>query len=80
MKAPRPYVVTAKCGVGFETMTGGFFVKTMFPECALERARQEWAARPRQTISAAIYDNGKIVRIVDYQDFQPEVQTEEAQP
>ena len=69
-KATRPYSVTAKCGVGFETTKGGFFVKTLFVECAMARAHQEWASdRANQTRSAAIYENGKVVRIVDWRDF-----------
>lgn len=67
--APR-YTPTAPCGVGFETPDGGFFVATLFVESALERARQEWAS-DRPVVSAALFDGGRIVRIVDWRDFDP---------
>lgn len=66
----RPlYTVSSPIGVGFEVSAeSGFFVSTMFVESAMERARQEFvSARP--VVSAAIFDGGKIVRIVDADDF-----------
>lgn len=65
MAKPAP----AAAGIQFETESGFFFVKTTSPECSLERARQEWAECPHTTISAAIYDAGEIIRIVEGRDF-----------
>ena len=67
---PKLYTRTAPVGVGFEVGEGrGFFVKTMFVECALERARQEFVSG-RPVVSAAIFEGGKVVRIVDADDFR----------
>jgi hypothetical protein len=67
---PRLYTVSAPVGVGFESGEGrGFFVKTLFVESALERARQEFASG-RPVVSAALYESGKVVRIVDADDFR----------
>ena len=61
------YQVTGPAGVGFETRDGTFFyVQTLFVESAMERARQEWLARPFR--SAAIYEAGKRVRMIDEDD------------
>ncbi len=67
---PSLYTRSAPCGVGFETGNGrGFFVKTIFVECAMARAQQEFVSG-RSVVSAAIFDGGKIVRIVDADDFR----------
>jgi hypothetical protein len=68
-----PYTPTAPVGVGFETPEGGFFVRTLFVECALERARQEFASG-RPVVSAALFDGGRIVRVVDARDFPAETE------
>jgi len=67
---PKPYTVSSPIGVGFKVGAGrGFFVKTMFVESAMERAWQEFAS-DRPVVSAAIFEGGKIMRIVDADDFR----------
>lgn len=60
-KMKRIYEVSSKCGAGFEIAEGrGFFVSTLVVESARERVRQE-IATGRPFVSAAIYENGRIV-------------------
>ncbi len=77
---PSLYTRSAPCGVGFETGNGrGFFVKTIFVECAMARAQQEFVSG-RSVVSAAIFDGGKIVRIVDADDFREHKPGDEPEP
>jgi len=54
-------------GAGFETERGSFFVETVFAESAIERIRQEQASG-RKFLEAAVFEDGKILKIVGYED------------
>lgn len=71
MPARKTVSFAGKTGCNIEARPGEFFfVKTLFAASAVERARQEYASG-RPFVSAAIYEAGKLLRIVDFRALDP---------